>query len=110
MDLGGMVGTFVNRVRIESNNPFGLNCGDLIGVGCPEPSSVREGGKETFVYRLMSPRAFHAQVEQVHADMLEEDVPTPPPSPGDRRGKWRLSKSVNSGHGFDCRRQSSREH
>jgi len=85
VDLGGMVGTYVNRTRIEANNPFGLNCGDLIGVGCPEICSVREGGKETFVYRLQSPRAFLAQVVQVEA-ALEDDAPTPPPSPGDRRG------------------------
>ena len=83
MDLGGMVGTFVNSDKIHPNNPFGLNCGDLIGVGCPENQSSKEGEKETFVYRLKSPRAFHAQVQPVDAaNMLEEDAPTPPPSPG----------------------------
>jgi len=83
MDLGGMVGTFVNSDKIHPNNPFGLNCGDLISVGCPENQSSKEGEKETFVYRLKSPRAFHAQVQPVDAaNMLEEDAPTPPPSPG----------------------------
>ena len=79
-----MVGTFVNMDKIDPNNPYGLNCGDLIGVGCPENSSSRDGTKETFVYRLKSPRAFHAQVEQMEAGagMLEEDAHTPPPSPG----------------------------
>ena len=108
MDLGGMVGTYVNRARIEANNPFGLNCGDLIGIGCPESSSVREeGGKETFVYKLLSPRAFLAQSVQVEAD-LEEDAPTPPPSPwDDRRGgckfRWWCGQMLCL---CVCRRQS----
>jgi hypothetical protein len=59
MDLGGMVGTFVNMVRIEPGQPYELQCGDVIGVGCPEGrSTLREGGKETFVYRIKSPRAW----------------------------------------------------
>ena len=82
VDLGSMVGTFVNRNKIEPNNPFGLNCGDLIGIGCPEDSSSKDAGKETFVYRLKSPCAFHAQVLDVAGPVLEEDAPTPPPSPG----------------------------
>jgi len=58
-DLGGMVGTFVNLVRIEPNQPYLLRCGDIIGVGCPEgKSTFRDGGKETFVYRIKSPRAW----------------------------------------------------
>ena len=76
-----MVGTFVNRNKIESNNPFGLNCGDLIGIGCPESCSSKDGVKETFVYRLRSPRAFHAQVVEAAGPVLQEDDPTPPASP-----------------------------
>jgi len=76
-----MVGTYVNRNKIEANNPFGLNCGDLIGIGCPEGSSTKDGGKETFVYRLRSPRAFHAQVVEAAGPVLQEDDPTPPASP-----------------------------
>ena len=82
-----MVGTYVNRVRIEPNNPYGLNCGDLIGIGCPESLSTREqGGKETFVYKLKSPLAFQAQAEAVEA-ILSDDAPTPPPlSPSSDHG------------------------
>eukprot|EP00092_Neocalanus_flemingeri_P002450 GFUD01002620.1.p1 GENE.GFUD01002620.1~~GFUD01002620.1.p1 ORF type:complete len:733 (-),score=176.61 GFUD01002620.1:283-2481(-) len=59
LDLGGTVGTFVNMVRIEPSQPFSLKCGDLIGVGCPEHrSTIRGGDKETFVYRIKSPRAW----------------------------------------------------
>ena len=52
IDLGGVVGTFINGINVESNTPHNLNCGDLIGVGCPENKSCREKGKETFVFKL----------------------------------------------------------
>ena len=76
------MGTYVNKTKIEPNNLFGLNCGDLIGMGWPEESSGgRDIGKETFVYRLKSPQAFHSEGVQVEGVEFEEDAPTPPPSP-----------------------------
>ena len=55
LDMGGVVGTFVNMVKVDPNIPHSLNSGDLIGVGCPENLSCREEGKETFVFRIHSP-------------------------------------------------------
>ena len=53
-----MVGTFVNLVRVEPNKKHDLKSGDVIGVGCPEESSsLKEGAKETFVYRIKAPKA-----------------------------------------------------
>ena len=46
------MGTFINGIKVESNTPHNLTCGDLIGVGCPENKSCREKGKETFVFKL----------------------------------------------------------
>ena len=56
IDLGGEVGTFINGINVQSNIPHILHCGDMIGMGCPEDSSSRETGKETFVFRLDSPQ------------------------------------------------------
>ena len=52
IDLGGVVGTFINGAKVQSNIPHKLQYGDIIGLGCPERSSTREKGKETFVFRL----------------------------------------------------------
>ena len=59
VDLGGMVGTFLNLIKLEPGKPYELKCGDVIGVGSPERKSIfKESGKETFVYRIKSPRAW----------------------------------------------------
>ena len=50
-DLGGLCGTWVNLAQIEAKSPFGLNCGDLIGIGCPEAESSKTPKLEKFVYR-----------------------------------------------------------
>ena len=55
LDLGGIVGTFVNLIKVKPFIPFPLSCGDLIGVGSPESSSRRQAGKETFVFKIHSP-------------------------------------------------------
>ena len=78
-DLGGLCGTFVNLNRIEPNNAFGLNCGDLIGIGCPEKQSSRTSKIEKFVYRIKSPEAYRMQAAPADVE-VEEDAPTPPPA------------------------------
>ena len=78
-DLGGLCGTFVNLSRIEPNNAFGLNCGDLIGIGCPEKQSSRTPKIEKFVYRIKSPEAYRMQAAPADVE-VEEDAPTPPPA------------------------------
>ena len=50
------MGTFINMVKVDPNIPHSLNSGDLIGVGCPENLSCREERKETFVFRIHSPK------------------------------------------------------
>ena len=50
------MGTFINMVKVDPNIPHSLNSGDLIGVGCPENLSCREEGKETFIFRIHSPK------------------------------------------------------
>ena len=62
VDQGGVHGTYVNERKIEPHTPFPLNADDLIGVGCSETSSTRQGGRETFVYRIRAPRAFQQMV------------------------------------------------
>jgi len=80
VDQGGLNGTFVNLVKIDPHIPFPLNADDLIGVGCPERSSARQGGRETFVYRIRAPRAFQQMdTEAENIDLLDGDAPTPPP-------------------------------
>ena len=75
IDLGGMVGTFINGIKIESNKPHNLNSGDLIGIGCPEGQSCRETGKETFVFALHLSEASHEEKDQ---DGSVEEVKTSP--------------------------------
>ena len=78
-----MCGTFINLMKIEKNAPFPLNCGDLIGVGCPDSSSSRsvDGKTEKFVYKIKSPRRFRLQVPVAsEEDLLRQDAPTPPPN------------------------------
>ena len=53
IDLGGVVGTFINGEKAQPNVPANLENGDLIGIGCPENKSSREKGKETFVYKYV---------------------------------------------------------
>ena len=53
IDLGGVVGTFINGEKAQPNVPAKLENGDLIGIGCPENKSCREKGKETFVYKCV---------------------------------------------------------
>ena len=53
IDLGGVVGTFINGKKAQPNVPAKLENGDLIGIGCPENKSWREKGKETFVYKCV---------------------------------------------------------
>ena len=54
IELGGVAGTYINGEKVQSNIPHKLQCGTMIGIGCPENSSTREKGKgkETFVFRL----------------------------------------------------------
>ena len=73
IDLGGLVGTFINGIKVESNTPHNLNCGDLIGVGCPENKSCREKGKETFVFKLHLTKTSHEEKDQ---DGSMEEVKT----------------------------------
>ena len=73
IDLGGVVGTFINGIKVESNTPQNLNCGDLIGVGCPENKSCREKGKETFVFKLHLTKTSHEEKDQ---DGSMEEVKT----------------------------------
>ena len=73
IDLGGVVGTFINGIKVQSNTPHNLNCGDLIGVGCPENKSCREKGKETYVFKLQLSRTSHEEKDQ---DGSLEDVKT----------------------------------
>ena len=42
--LGGLCGTFINRKKIEKDFEFPLNCGDLLGIGCPDPVSSKGQG------------------------------------------------------------------
>ena len=51
-------GTFVNQTRLERGEPVILNADDLIGIGSADLASSRQGGKETFVYKLKPPEAF----------------------------------------------------
>ena len=56
IDLGGVVGTFINGSKVQPLTPHSLNSGDIIGIGCPEHSSCRDSGRETFVYRVRQPQ------------------------------------------------------
>ena len=71
LDLGGVVGTFVNMVKVDPNIPHSLNSGDLIGVGCPENFSCREEGKETFVFRIHSPKLMCKEEDLTSSSYLE---------------------------------------
>ena len=53
IDLGGVVGTFINGKKAQPNVPDKIENCDLIGIGCPENKSCREKGKETFVYKCV---------------------------------------------------------
>ena len=53
IDLGGVVGTYINGDKVQPNVPTQLKS---IGIGCPENKSSKENGKETFVYKLISPQ------------------------------------------------------
>ena len=55
-DLGGVVGTYINGEKVEAYVPTKLENGDIIGIGWPENRSTKENGKETFVYKLVSPK------------------------------------------------------
>ena len=55
-DLGGVVGTYINGEKVEAYVPTKLENGDIIGIGWPENRSTKENGKETFVYKLVSPQ------------------------------------------------------
>ena len=58
IDLGGVVGTYINGEKVEPNVPTKLEDGDIIGIGCPETRSSKENGKETFVYKFVSPQIY----------------------------------------------------
>ena len=79
-DLGGMCGTFVNTVKIQANTQTPLNCGDKIGIGCPNGNSfIGDVDRvERFVYMIKSPEAYRLQAVTA-ADVMEQDAPTPPP-------------------------------
>ena len=62
VDQGGVCGTYVNQVKLTPHTPFPLNADDLIGLGSGEVTSSRQGGKESFVYRIRAPRAFQQLV------------------------------------------------
>ena len=79
VDQGGLCGTFVNTNKIDAKTPFGLNCGDLIGIGCPDTQSSKTTKLEKFVYRIKSPEAFRLQAAAVDVEM-ESDAPTPHPT------------------------------
>ena len=69
MDLGGIVvNFFINRVKIELINQFGLTFRDQFGVGYPESRNMREEA-----WRLVCETTF-ARIAV--ADMQEEDSPT----------------------------------
>jgi len=58
IDLGGVVGTYINGEKLQPNVPTKLENGDIIGIGCPETRSSKENGKETFVYKFVSPQKY----------------------------------------------------
>ena len=68
LDDGSGQGTFVNQSRLERGAAVTLNADDLIGLGSPDPASSREGGRETFVYRLKPPEAFQDLVNIADTD------------------------------------------
>ena len=55
-DLGGFNGTYVNMKKIQPFSQYGLNSGDLIGVGIPH--GELQGQMEVFVYTINAPHAY----------------------------------------------------
>jgi len=55
-DLGGFNGTYVNMKKIQPFSQYGLNSGDLIGVGIPH--GELQGQMEVFVYTINAPLAY----------------------------------------------------
>ena len=49
--------TFLNTARLQAGVAVPLTAGDIIGVGCPDRSSSRDGRNFTFVYKLNPPEA-----------------------------------------------------
>ena len=81
VDQGGLHGTYVNQIKIDPHTPFPLNADDLIGLGSPDITSTRQGGRETFVYRIRAPKAFQQMdADTADLDVLDGDAPTPPPA------------------------------
>ena len=76
LDLGGMCGTYINKIKIEAKKPHVLNDGDMIGVGCPEEKSSRTEKLEKFVFKIRAPEAYRAPLMEAEID---DDCPTPPP-------------------------------
>ena len=49
--------TFLNQTRLQTGVAVPLNGGDIIGVGCPDLASSRDGRNFTFVYKLNPPES-----------------------------------------------------
>ena len=63
VDQGGTHGTYVNNKKIDPFVSFPLNADDLVGLGTADNFSIRNGGKETFVYKIRAPRAYQQMVK-----------------------------------------------
>ena len=87
-DLGTVAGSYLNGVKIVPRTSYSLNCGDIIGVGCPLSYSVKRKDFETFVYRIHAPevekkglaplgnRDFSSEIEKVILDSIPEQEST----------------------------------
>ena len=87
-DLGTVAGSYLNGVKIVPRTSYSLNCGDIIGVGCPLSYSVKRKDFETFVYRIHAPevekkglapldnRDFSSEIEKVILDSISEQEST----------------------------------
>ena len=70
-DLGTVAGSYLNGVKIVPRTSYSLNCGDIIGVGCPLSYSVKKKDFESFVYRIHAPEMVEIKKE------FEEDDEMP---------------------------------
>ena len=48
---------FLNLARLQTGVSVPLQAGDIIGVGCPDQASSRDGSNFTFVYKVNPPQA-----------------------------------------------------
>ena len=85
--------TFLNTARLQAGVAVPLTAGDIIGVGCPDRSSSRDGRNFTFVYKLNPPEA-RAETDLTSlSDLLQlsKSLPGRSPSVGSLRSSSTFS-------------------